>query len=131
MKIILDNEESEKFFHNALCNSMGEVCSYGLSLDYSDKEYKAAVKKLKEESPNSVVCREDVWMQILKDGGSLTLTDDEDEDGEKNTITLADVHKKVNEVEDRHLTDMANENDDAYTGDAIIQTVFFGEIVYG
>jgi hypothetical protein len=131
MKIILDNEESEKFFHNALCNSMGEVCGYGLSFGYDGKEYKAAAKKLKDESPNSEICREDVWMQILKDGGSLYLIDDEDDDEEKHIVTLKDVHKKVSEVDVRHLTDMINENDDAYTGDAIIQTVFFGEIVYG
>jgi hypothetical protein len=130
MKIILDNEESEKFFHNALCNSMGEVCGYGLSLDYDDKEYKAAVKKLKDARPNSIICREDVWMQILKNGGSLHLIDEENDD-EKHTIKLADVYEKISKVEARHLIDMANENDDAYTGDAIIQTVFFGEIVYG
>lgn len=124
MKIILTPEESEEFFYNALCNSLEYIGGYGLELEYKEEDYQSARSKL--NSP----CYEDVLLQILKDGNTLTLIDLEDEDNSKQ-ITIADVHKRVQEVPFSHLCDMINQNDDAYTGDVIIQWVFFEEIIFG
>jgi hypothetical protein len=41
------------------------------------------------------------------------------------------LHNKVQETPIEHLMDAINENDDAYTADVILQTVFYGEVIFG
>jgi hypothetical protein len=125
MKILLTPQESETFFHNSLCNALGYMSGYGIEVTYAEKDYKAARKKL--DGP----CYEDVLLQILKDGKSLKVIDHEC-DGEYNRkITLKDVHEKVQTTDATWLLQMENEEDDATTADCILQTVFFGEIIFG
>ena len=133
MEIMLTPQESEEYFYNALCNGLGYVSSYGISLDYSDEDYADAKKKLGVERPDFFPCFEDVLMEMLRMGYSLIMVDDEGDGDEENnsTITLKDVHEKVSKAPVRHLMDMINENDDAETADVIIQQVFFNEIVFG
>jgi hypothetical protein len=125
MKIILTHEESEKYFYNALCNSLGYVDGYGLEMDFKREDYKSAKNKLKNP------CYEDILMQILRDGNKLTLVDFEGDGDQTKSITLADVHSRVQETPIRHLMNMIEENDDAETGDVILQQVFYQEIVFG
>ena len=125
MKIILEPAESETYFYNALCNGLGYICSgYGLLYDYDNDDYIAARKAL--ENP----CIEDVLMQILRDGKTLSLVDEEGGE-DKWTITLADVHERVSNTPTVHLMNMINENDDAETADVILQVVFMKEIIFG
>ena len=125
MQIQLTPQESETMFHNALCNGLGYMNGYGLEFDYCDKQYSAAKTKL--QSP----CCEDVLMQILRDGGSLTFVDVECDGEYTRSVSLADVHDRVQKTPLRFLTDMINEEDDAETADAVLQTVFFEEIIFG
>lgn len=127
MKIQLTTEESENIFFNSLCNGH-QIADYGLQLDYDGKEYDKAKERLKAkgESP----CLEDVWMEILRGGGSLTLVDEED-GIEPSTITLKEVHERVQETPVRHLMDAINENDDGDTADVILQTVFYQDVIFG
>jgi len=124
MEIKLTKVESEKIFKDALCNGAGVLGNYGISLDYTAEARQKALKSL--ENP----CREDVWMQIIKDGGNLIFKDSEDENNTQ-VVTLKEVHERVQETPSSHLMDMINENDDAITSDCILQTVIFGEVVYG
>jgi len=134
MKLILTAAESEEYFHNALCNGLDYICSgYGLTLDVNDKDYKAAKENIFKEATAAkigVVCYEDVLMQVLKDGNKLTLLDEEGGE-DRWTITLDDVHKKVQEAPANHLLDMVNGNDDAVSADVILQSVFIGEVIFG
>ena len=125
MTVNLTTTESEEYFYNALCNGLSYISDYGLAVDFEKKEYDAA--KVKLNNP----CYEDVFMQILRDGGTLTLVDEEGEGDMTRTITLKDVHERVPKTEMSHLMDMVNENDDATTADVILQTVFFNEIIFG
>ena len=133
MKIVLTKEESEKHFHDALCNS-SNLPYYGVTLDYNDLDYKKAkkslVKKRDKGEFKETICLEDVWMEILRVGGKLTLIDEEGVVGDK-SITLKDVHRKVAKTPLRNLMDAINGNDDADTADAIVQTVFYGEVIFG
>jgi hypothetical protein len=116
----------KSYFFNSLCNALDYVESgYGLELKTKKAEYEAAKEKL------DAVSYEDVLMQILKDGGTLTMVDHECEGEYTRTITLADVHQRVKDTPIKHLMDMINENDDAVTGDVIIQQVFFEEVIFG
>jgi hypothetical protein len=133
MEIKLTPQESEEYFYNALCNGLGYVSSYGISLDYSDEDYAEAKKKLLVERPEFFACFEDVLMEMLRMGYSLIMVDEEgdgDEDS-NSTITLKDVHERVSKAPVRHLMDMINENDDAETADVVIQQVFFNDIIFG
>jgi hypothetical protein len=135
LTISLTADLSEEIFYNALCNSLGYMCSgYDLSIGYHKQDYKNAKAKLSSDSSEfQAICYEDILMQILRDGNTLTIEEDcsELEDSEIFAITLADVHARVQNAPSRHILDMINEHDDAVTGDAILQTVFLGEIVYG
>ena len=131
MKIVLTPQESEEIFYNSLCNAVGTgwMSGYGLELTCAKAQYNAAKDNFIKES-NSDPCYEDVLLQVLKDGGTLTFIDHES-DGEKTHITLKEVHERVSEVPARNLINIDTENDDAIDADVVIQTVFFGEVVYG
>ena len=120
MEIVLTKQESEDYFHAALCNGLGYMGGYGLVLEYNKEEYKAAREQIK--STGNSPCYEDVLLEILKMGGTLTFVDVECVGEYTRTISLADVHERVA---------MIRENDDADTADVLIQTVFFEEVIFG
>lgn len=127
MTINLTKEESETYFHNSLCNGH-QIAYYGLQIDYDPIEYKQAASRLKGQGFSP--CLEDVWMEILRGGGTLTLIDDENGE-DPSTITLADVHERVQQTPTRHMMDAINGNDDGDTADVILQTVFYQDVIFG
>lgn len=131
MEIKLTPQESEEYFYNALCNGLGYVSNYGVSIDYSDEEFADAKTKLGKESPGVFLAFEDILMEMLRMGKTLTMVDEEGEGDNNSTITLKEVHERVPNTPTRHLMDMINENDDADTADVIIQQVFYNEIIFG
>jgi len=129
MNINLTHEESEAHFYNAICNGLGELRYYDLELDYDAKEYKAAKQQLNNKQPDTQVCWEDVLMEMLRSGNTLWIVDPND--NERHPITLDLVHERVQQTPVNHLMNAINENDDATTADCIIQTVIYGEVIYG
>lgn len=129
VKILLTPEKSEELFYDALCNGLSYIGDYNIELVYEGEEYKKSREKLKANTPNNTVCYEDVLMQMLRDGYKLSLLDWESE--EKQSITIDDVHQKVQSVGLKHILDCVSGNDDANTADAILQTVFYGEVLFG
>jgi hypothetical protein len=129
MNINLTHEESEAHFYNAICNGLGELRYYDLDLDYDAKEYKAAKQQLSDKQPDTQACWEDVLMEMLRSGNTLWIVDSNDD--ERHPITLDLVHERVQQTPTRHLMNAINENDDATTADCIIQTVIYGEVIYG
>ena len=127
MKVTLEHHEAENIFHTALCNGHG--LSYcGLEITYNQEEYKNAKESLQERGES--ICLEDVWMNILRRGGTLTLIDNESGE-DPSTITLQDVHAKVQDSPIQHLMDAINETDDGTTAEVILQSVFYGEVIFG
>jgi hypothetical protein len=123
MKIILTHEESENLFLDAMCNALGYISGYGLELYFDNTEY----KKYRKEG----MCYEDVLLEILRNGGKLTLIDNECEGEYTKSITIQDVHDKVQDTPIKHLMDAINEHGDADTSDVILQSVFYGEVIFG
>jgi len=135
MEIKLSNEESEKYFHNALCNGLGYIQGYGIELTHKEDDYNKARKSIQKKMDDckiekNIICYEDVLVEILRIGGLLYMEDNESNDM-NSTISLADVHNRVATTPIEHLTDMISGNDDATTADIIIQTVFYKEIIFG
>jgi hypothetical protein len=129
MNINLTHEESEAHFYNAICNGLGELRYYDLELDYDAKEYKAAKQQLNNKQPDTQACWEDVLMEMLRSNNTLWIVDEND--NERHPITLDLVHERVQQTPVNHLMNAINENDDATTADCIIQTVIYGEVIYG
>lgn len=69
-------------------------------------------------------------MEILRIGKPLTMVDRENGEDDA-SIYLDDVHERVANAPIEHLMDMINGNDDAVTADAIVQSVFYGEVIFG
>lgn len=127
MKVILTPEEAEQYFYNAMCNGFRYIHNYHGKLKLNSDEYKQALSVLKDT--NQTTRYEDVLMQMLRMGYSLTL---EDTDGvvRQHSITMKDVHERVQDTPINHLSDMYYECDDVETADAILQTVFFKIIIF-
>jgi len=129
--IQLTKECSEEIFFNALCNGLSYVSGYGLEMSMSEDEYKQSKKNWLEKNPGNSPCYEDILMQMLKDGYQLTLEDLENDGDYTKSITISDVHQKVQKVDIDNLNNIINENDDANDADVVIQTVFFDEVIFG
>ena len=129
MNITLTPQESENLFFDAMCNGLGELSYYDLQLDYDLDDYTESKEMLKLKNPNESICLEDILMQMLRNGKSLLVVDSNDD--ERHPITLQLVHDRVSETPHRHLMDAINENGDATTADCILQTVIYGEVIYG
>ena len=124
MEIKLTNKESEDIFYNSLCNGLNQMVYYDLRLIYEGTDYEQARNKFSEQP-----CYEDVLMQILRDGNSLTMFDVEGE--ESYSINLQDVHYRVQQAPLRTLLEVIQGRDDSDTADEILQQVFFSEVIFG
>jgi hypothetical protein len=129
MKVVLEHQESENLFFDALCNGASELAYYDLELDYNYNEYQEAKWILEAQTPDETICYEDVMMQMLRSGNTIWVVDSNDD--ERHPITLQLVHDRVANTPIRHLMDAINEHGDATTADCILQTVIYNEVIYG
>jgi len=134
IQINITPEKSEELFYNAMCNSFGCLGGYGLRLEIDEEAYKKARKALYEDilltKVDKVICVEDVYLRMLKDGGYMIVVDEESGDYTVK-ITIKEVHERVSKTPLRFLMNMINDRDDASDGDALLQTVFFEDVIFG
>jgi hypothetical protein len=131
MKIYLEKEECEGVFYDALCNGLSYIAGYGLKLLFNDEQYDKAKQTLKTVTPaEGIVCYEDVLMEVLRQGGSLTLRDLEEAEPDV-AITLDEVHNRMSLVPAKNLLAVLQETGDACDADVVLQTIFLEEVIYG
>lgn len=130
MEIKLSREEKINIFHTALCNGINFIGDYGLILEFDSTEYEKAKENLSTKDLN-FICREDVWIEMLKMGYSLTFTDYEIEDEYTAIISLQDVLHNIEKTPTENILNIQQGQDDAYDADAVIQSVLYGEIIFG
>jgi hypothetical protein len=131
MEIKLTKEEKLNFFYDALCNGLGSLRYYNLQLEFNEEDYFEFKKKLTEENPKSAVCYEDVLMEMIKNGKVLNIID-EGYDGEYNAIISLDtILSNMEKTPIENLMNIYNENADAWDADVLLQTVLYGEIIFG
>ena len=97
MKVSLTKKESEDFFYRSLCNINGYL-GFGSEIECDIQQYKNAKEKLEKSLRKDPICYEDILMEILRSGGTLTWKDYEGHDEFTKTITLKDVHKKCTKI---------------------------------
>ena len=131
MKTVATQAEKQKLIYDCLVDGLPFFPGYGVGMDYTTKAYKAAIKTLKARMPEDRICREDVWAEIVANGGDLVFIDQEDDDKEIGRLNLANVEKHWDAIPHRFMAEYISENYDSNTTDCIIQTLIFGEIVYG
>lgn len=123
IEIKFSEQRSLELFQDALANGLIYLLGYNIDIDYSKKEYQQAREKL--EAP----CYEDVLVQILKDGGNLNFIDFEEDN--LTTIHLEDVINNMPKVPLKTLLEVLEEKGDAISADIVLQTIIFGEVIYG
>lgn len=77
-------------------------------------------------------CREDKWARVLLGGGWLEVEDVEEENSYK--VGMKEFEKgfrKFMEECPHNYANIMEENEDFYDADALLQTIVFGEVVYG
>ncbi len=71
---------------------------------------------------------------VMNEGGSVTIKDTESDDEKTYVLTLAKVEKGLQLMADKfgpNFADILNDNEDANTGDVLIQLALFGNVIYG
>ena len=146
MEIKLTSLESEKCFYDALCNGLNWVCSgYNLEIEYDPAEYQIAKEYaeahplpygygawlLSLNMPSGEVCFEDILVTMLILGYEISLKDVGYDGSFDSSISLKDVHERVQTIPAEHLLDMINEQGDGTTADITLQHVFFGKCIFG
>ena len=127
MKIKLESSEVQELIFNALCNGLGYISSYGLSVQMLKEEYNLAKKSV---GFLTTICYEDVLMAHLKGGNTLNFFDSEQEEIVGFNLLTANKNLEKPSCVSAVL-DMVNEDDDAVTADVILQHCLYGEVIFG
>jgi hypothetical protein len=130
MEIKLTDKECEEVFYTSLCNVYGNGYwnGYGLEINVSGPDYTKARKALQDK--NDAICIEDVFMQVLRQGGTLN-TIDHEKAGYDRKITLEHIHQVMDTAPPERLLAIINEQDDVDDADQILQHCFFGSVIFG
>lgn len=123
IEIKFSEQRSLELFKDALSNGLSYLRGYDIEEDYSKLEYQQAKEKL------NAPFYEDVLVQILEDGGSINFIDYESMS--ISTIHLEDVVNNMPKVPLNTLLEVLNDMGDAISYDVILQTIIYGEVIYG
>lgn len=128
MEIILTEQERLNILENALCNA-GHIHYGTMGLLYQGKDYHEAKDELTAKQTSSdVISREDVWIQMVKSGKKLRLQDYEG--AESFDITLESI-KAIDKMPVTIHAEFMGQNDDAESGDYVLEYIAYGEKIYG
>ena len=89
-------------------------------------------KELYETAKTMYDCREDIWAYILINGGYLLIEDREEEKEYK--VSIKDIEKGFKKFMFHYPRQYANimtEEGDMLDADCLLQTIVFGEEIYG
>ncbi len=112
-------EEKLVILYNALCNGMFYFDSYGIHTKIvNPNAYKAIDTDI----------REDRMIKYIADGWVIEILDGDETVG---NLGLDNLEANFDKVPKGTILDFLQENDDADTADIFLQTIAFGEVVYG
>ncbi len=117
----LSNEEKREILLSALCNS-GHF-AYGDMYVESDQDEFG-----REHCKTNII--EEIWMAVLENGRQLTIVDNI-EAGEEHSFDLVKAYSQMDKLPKGIVADYLAGNDDADSADYVIETILFGEKIYG
>jgi len=132
-KIIFETEKALEILHSILCNgALSCFSNYGFSLDWLASDYDKSKKELKQkESEFGSVCYEDILVQIVRNGGELEFIDEEGEGDNTKKLNLGILIEGLNNASLDKVFEIINGEDDATTGEVVLQEILFGEVIFG
>jgi len=130
MNIQLTNQEKEEIFFNAMCNGLSNVSYWEFEIDYNSEDYQSAKESLLNNGKSSV-CYEEVFMEMLKTGKSIDFVDLGCDGEYTKSLTMDMINKNIDKTPMNNLFNVAQEQDDSFDADAILQSVLFEEIIFG
>lgn len=130
MKILLTDEELKKLLYAAFCGA-GHIHYGDMQILVSKEDYNTAKLIVKERfGEDSMICREDVWIEALNQGFEVKILDREDE--ESYLITperLASLSNLPYNIIWKVLEDDGDY--DADDLDWILEFIMFNDKIYG
>ena len=124
-------ERLNKIIHDCLCDGLHYFGGYGIDIGYDKEEYKKAKEQLVSKEKTDV-CFEDVIMRILINGGELKFTDVEgDGDNDSSLRLTEETYNKFRKIPNDRLLNVIKEEYDADDADVVVQTLVYGEILFG
>lgn len=115
-----------------LVGFLADVCygnywaSFGTHTDTPTEIYENA-----KNNPSNTCC-EDVWADVLLNGGYFLVEDREEEKDYK--VSMKDIEKGFKKFIftcPRNYANIMTEDSDFYDVDNLLQTIVFGEVIYG
>jgi len=143
MKIQFEKQDLEQILYDSFCNGgLSELYYCGIAVDWESNpnamNYKNARKRLKEkQNETTIICIEDVYIEILKNGDAIIFTDNEGGDDELIELRLDDALNNINSISDKakiELAKLLDEDDcstDAWDCFNAIQYALYKEVIYG
>ena len=134
MNLITTTEEKLTVLQACLEDGLPFFPAYGLELSYDDAQYDAARASLAARVGEDEVCREYVWVEIVRNGGELIFTDNENDGEEVGRLSLTGMEQnwpKLMVEAPRSMAEYISEDYDSNSTDNIMQVLLFGTIVYG
>lgn len=129
-ELYADKDTLIKLIHDCLCDGLHYFSSYGIEVKVSKRAYNDARTEIKQEGVE--LCYEDVWIQVLKDGGSIAFIDVENAGDMTGFLSLSDsTLNNFAKVPFQNIINLLNEEYDAGDCDTILQTLVWGEVVFG
>ncbi len=124
MKVRMTVEVAEERLQDLLCNALEGGSNYWYfikSFNYPEGQNKESLGI------------EFAHVELPFKGGSLTIVDIEEQDGEEWKLDIEAIRKGTELMAEKypnHFSDVLAENDDACTADVWLQMCLFGELVY-
>jgi hypothetical protein len=128
MEIKLNQAETEEVFFNCLCNN--DLYIYDLEIVTNTKSYNDARDNWIKLNDRQFPCIEDVWMQILKDGGKIGLKDWSGCEPLAK-VTLEELQERMSKAPSKNLINVLEGSYDVNDTDVILQTIFYGDVIFG
>jgi len=132
MQLILTTTEKRELLTTCLHTFQQSLHMWEYTAKYADKTYLEARQMLASNvSKNMNICREDVYAEIILAGAGINIVDDQDED---NCVlfNLEKFDQNFQACDPYEIIMLLLEKDYDFTNtDNVLQTLIFGEVVYG
>jgi hypothetical protein len=133
MQLTLDNREKTILLENCLQYFWQSLSDWNFEAQYTDKQYLRSKKLILAGKPEILsLCQENVLAHIILHGAGIKIVDREDT--EEIVIFNAEVfNKNIERCDPAEVISLINESGDYdYTNtDNVLQTLIFGQIIYG
>jgi hypothetical protein len=123
IKFIATQDEKLNVLYDAMCSGIGMTERYAI-VRTTAKHYKMASKSLVDDA-----CDVDVLLQVIKNGGAITVKSYQD--NKRGKITIESLNKNWDAVPFKTMRRLIDGDDDAFDGDAFLQSIAFGSVLFG